>query len=253
MAKYQGSLPVNSKYTYPFDVEYDIYKGGIFEGYGDSSYISLKIGGKEVGKRMVSKEKLDAFTRIVRDFISFIECSKFDIITQNELDFINSDSYRYLIDILGVNPIKFNSSYTEMFVECHECGFTKDDVGKNWMDFYHCTGSNDIKRVWNDKNNCYDEFYVGNVIFKDSFDFVDIPIIRPNVKKVEIMQIKANVNIYKCVAFVGKLNALYDLLYEKRFTNYVVWNYALNLYNSDLERKLSAFHPNFCPLKIVRY
>ena len=251
MAKYIGTLSVNSRCTFPFDIAYDIYKGGVFEGYGDCSYISLKIGGKEVERALIRKEKLDVHVTHVRDFISFIQNDRFDIISQKELNFIKSDTYRYLVNLLGLNTIKFNNDNTELSVMCHECGYTTEDVGKYIMDFYHCTNSDDLRKVWNDSLNNYEEFYVGNVTFRDLNTYVDIPIIRPDVKKVEIMQIKADVNIFKCFAFVGKLNALYEFLYEKKFANYVVWNYVLNFYNYNLENKLSYFNPNFCSLKIM--
>ena len=84
--------------------------------------------------------------------------------------------------------------------------------------------------------------YVGGISIQRGQKHIDIPVIRPNIKKVELLRINANVDIHKCLLFIGKLNALYYYLYENRYSNYVFWdgNFIANNYN--IQNKLSKFN-----------
>lgn len=243
MATLQDTLSIDFKYTTPNLVTYQLYKGGIFEGYGDISYCLLKFGACEMGKYKFYKESYIKNKALIHNFISFIGYSYSDSISCEEMAFVKSREYGYLSYFLENTRIKFNADFSELYFEHHKYDFTKEDIDKSWSDFYHCTrGEEDLVSIWDDKNNSNEELYVGGISIQRGQKHIDIPVIRPNIKKVELLRINANVDIHKCLLFIGKLNALYYYLYENRYSNYVFWdgNFIANNYN--IQNKLSKFN-----------
>ena len=243
MATLQEILSIDFRYTTPNSVTYQLYKGGMFEGYGDISYCLLMLGPCEMGKYKFFKKDYDKNKALIKNFISFIEHSEFDSITREELEFIKSSEYDYISGFFENTHIEFNKDFSVLNFEHCRHGFTKEDVGKSWTDFSYCTrGEEDLVSTWDDKTNKTEKLFVGEISIKRGDKHIDIPVIRPNVRKVEILRISTNVNMHKCLGFMGKFNALYYFLNENRHSNYIIWdgNFIANTYN--LQRKLSCFN-----------
>lgn len=243
MASLQDTLSIDFKYTTPNLVTYQLYKGGIFEGYGDTSYCLLKFGASEMGKYKFSKEVYIKNKSLIHNFISFIGYSYSDSINSKEIEFIKSQEYEYISYFFDNTRLKFNADFSELHFEHHKYDFTIEDIGKSWIEFCHCTrGKEDLVSIWNDKINSSEELYVGEISIERGQKHINIPIINPNIKKVELLRINTPVDIHKCLLFIGKLNALYYFLHENRYSNYVFWygNFIANTYN--LQRKLSCFN-----------
>lgn len=244
MATLQETLSIDLKYTSPYLILYQLYKGGLLEGWGDASYCLLTIGCHEKGKYKFLKSDFQQKKTLIENYISFIEYSDFDSITREELEFIKSSEYDYLSHYLHNSCVKFNNNFSELYFHHHRDSFTKNDEGKPWWSLDVYLTEKELIPIWNYRTNEKEKVYVGDITIKKDDKNINIPIIRPNFKKVEIVRIETNVNLYKCLGFIGKLNALYNILYEDNYEypQNVFWNGYFKPYNYNLQKKMSCFN-----------
>ena len=171
MAKLFETYSISPKYTKPFRVKFSIYLAGAFEGFGDISYYSITISNnqeeREVKRYNFSKSNLAKVQEQIIEYISFIECDKFDTISLKEFDYIKSDDFSEITSLLDHKPIQFSGD------------FSMCKIGRASLQ-------------WNETN-------------------IQIP----NEKsRIGISYFSCQVNIFKIILFVFKLNLISNLLYE---------------------------------------
>ena len=171
MAKLFETYSINPKYTKPFRVKFCIYLAGAFEGFGDISYYTIIINDnqeeKEVKRYNFSKSNLAKIQKQIIEYISFIECDKFDTISRKEFDYIMSDDFFEITSLLHHKSIQFNE------------------------DFSMCKiGRASLK--WNDTN-------------------IQIP---SEKSRSEIKSFSCQLNVFKILLFIYKLNLISNFIYE---------------------------------------
>ena len=85
------------------------------------------------------------------DYISFIECDKFDTISRKEFEFITTDIFFEISSLLHCQSIKFNDDFS--ICELGENLFSINNVGKKFYtpaSYYKSRTTGRVSLKWND-------------------------------------------------------------------------------------------------------
>lgn len=204
MAKFLESYYIKENYTKPFGVKFEIYvTGGYFGELFDISYYNIILKyqhiEQEVKRFEFQKKELPKIQQMIRKYIDFIECEKFDSISKAEYDFIMSDEYDEIVRLLYGKYITLNNDFSACKIG--RSSFTIEDVGTKYF------GSHS---VWNRTT--------GDLSLKWNDTKIRIPIARvENNSIIEIKETQSQVNIFKILLFHYKLNLIYSFLYKKDY------------------------------------
>lgn len=221
MAKLQECYSINRKYTNPFSVKFNIYVAGVFELH--TSYYTITVNDAEVSRFTFNTTELEKIRNEITEYISFIECEKFDTITYAELKFMGTDDFYDFYDLLVVHPFELNRDLS--ICSFGRNSFTTKDCGKKFYGYHsrvgQSTGTFSLK--WNDKD-------------------VKVPFAAAaNNNMIEIKEINTDFNLLKLLFFNYKLYILHSFLYEKEYNAYSprLWkaNFRLNLYDGIMNIK----------------
>lgn len=206
MAKLYETYSINPKYTTPFRVKFCIYLAGAFEGFGDTSYYSIIINNnqeeREVKRYNFPKSNLTKIQKEIGDYISFIECDKFDTISRKEFEFITTDIFFEISSLLHCQSIKFNDDFS--ICELGENLFSINNVGKKFYtpaSYYKSRTTGRVSLKWNDTT-------------------IQIPFANSsNNNIVEVKSFNCQINIFKIIFFINKLNLISRFLYEREYNS----------------------------------
>lgn len=204
MAKLFKTYSINPKYTNPFRVKFYIYLAGMFEGFGDISYYSIIINNnqeeREVKRYNFHKSDLAKIQKEIIEYISFIECDKFDIISRKEFEFITTDTFYEISSLLHCQSIKFNDNFS--MCELNEKLFSTNNIGKKFyppVSYYKSTTTGRVLLKWNDTT-------------------IQIPFAKSsNNNIIEVKSFSCQINIFKIIFFINKLYLISRFLYDREY------------------------------------
>lgn len=96
--------------------------------------------------------------------------------------------------------------------------------------------------IWNYEKETHDEFWISEFLVKSGDRSIEIPIIRPDIKKVESITIRTNADIHKCLGFMIKINFLNCLIERNLYANYILWDQKVVADSHKLDCLLKRFN-----------
>lgn len=238
MAKYYTTYKINSKYTAPKEtISFDFYKSGFWDGMGDISYYMTKIGNKDLAKEQFSRDNYTKQEEYISNFVSFVHTAEFDTLSRQEFEYIKSEEFLYICRFLNGSQYKFNNNFTSIEFSRKFDHFTINDVGK----LKGSGNRNNTITARNFRTGMEEEFYVGCVSFSKYNSSILIPVVNfHGVGRVEIKEIKTNINLFKCLCFALKISLLCGYLYP--YMNGATWEHNFSIYAYEFEDMLRMFN-----------
>jgi hypothetical protein len=118
--------------------------------------------------------------------------------------------------------------------------FDINDVGRDKS----IGNSNYIEKLWNNQTEEYEEYYIGKITLNQYDTSIKIPVVRPNPNSgiVEIIEIRTEQSLFKCLCFCLKMNLLNSLVYPRTIFTGAVWKESFIAYHYNLDYLLKKFN-----------
>lgn len=241
MAKYYKTYRINPEYSEPEGIiSYEFYKSGFWDGFGDCSYYSVNLGTRCLYKKEFSNDYFSEYEDEVSNFVTFVHKKEFDCLSTKEFEFITSDKFHYICDFLRNSRFKFNDNCTSIELQRDFIYFDINDVGRDKS----IGNSNYIEKLWNNQTEEYEEYYIGKITLNQYDTSIKIPVVRPNPNSgiVEIIEIRTEQSLFKCLCFCLKMNLLNSLVYPRTIFTGAVWKESFIAYHYNLDYLLKKFN-----------